>query len=129
MHKKELDDKRLEIVRLEKQKEQLNSYHEQMRIELESEYQFILKEPEFSGSFGSYKNKITERQNNINLAVKDINKMLAKLNEEIAIIFGEVKKYEIILDQKKQQQIKEESEKEDKFLNEMALNNFLKAED
>ena len=123
--KKELDEKRLQISELETQKNQMLDYSEQMKVELKSEEEFASRDPYSSITFDSYRNKIKERQQNISVAVKDIKRQADIINHEMAEIFNEMKKYEIILERKLEEAKIEQKAKDEKALNEIAINNYL----
>jgi hypothetical protein len=126
INKLALDEKRQELVQLEEQKTQLLQWQKTMKDELEKEFQFVASNPEMSGTFDSYRKKITQRQLNMDIALKDINLQIELKLQQIAYLFGEVKKYEIIQQQHLAKAIKEQKYKETKSLDEIALNNYLK---
>lgn len=127
--KKELDEKRLEISSLETQKQEILSYSEQMAADLSAEEEFAARDPYAAMTFDSYRNKIKERQQNIKMTVKDIDRQANVINNEMSDIFTEMKKYEIILRKKIEEEKAEEKSKEEKALNEIALNNYLQNSD
>jgi flagellar FliJ protein len=128
LNKQKLDEKRRELAELSTQKDQLLEYSRLMHEELRIEMEFAAREPEMSMTFSGYKKMILGRQENITVAVRDLDKRSAILTDEISDIYSEVKKYEIVLQQKIAAEEKERKSKEEKNLNEIALNNFLKSE-
>lgn len=126
INKLSLDEKRQELVELEEQKTQLLQWQETMREELEKEFQFAVNNPEMSGTFDSYRKKIVQRQLNMDIVLKDLNLQIEQKLLQIADLFGEVKKYEIIQQQNAEKAAKEQKTKETKFLDEIAINNYLK---
>ena len=126
INKQALDEKRQELVELEGQKEQLLQWKKKMKQELETETQFASKNPEMSMTFEYYRNLINGRQKNLAEALGDINGQIENITEQISEIFTEVKKYEIIEQQKLTKMLKEQKRKEVKALDEIALSNYLK---
>jgi len=129
VHKSNLDEKRQELARLEGQKDEMLGYSKKMAAELQREAEFAATDPSVSMTFENYRRMINERQNNIFAAVSDIDKQITPIRFEISEIFNEIKKYELLLERKIAQQKSEELEIENKNLDEIARNNFLKAEE
>jgi flagellar FliJ protein len=126
INKQALDEKRQELVELESQKEQLIQWQDKMKQEMDKESEFVSKNPEMSFTFGFYRELIKGRQANLKIALEDINTQIDSITEEITEIFGEMKKYEIVEQQKLRKILKEQKYKETKALDEIALNNYLK---
>jgi flagellar FliJ protein len=126
LSKQQLDEKRRELAELEKQKEQLLEYSRLMADELRIEQEFAASTPEMSMTFDSYQKKIAEKQANITYAVGEIDKQTAVIADEISLLFSDMKKYEIVLQQKTLEEENERKAKETKMLDEIALGNYLK---
>lgn len=129
LNKKELDDMRLQLAGLRNQKDEMLNYSRIMSEELAAEQEFAAASPEMSITFDSYRKKINERQKNIKYAVKEIDKQIEYMTDLIAQKFTEIKKYEIILEQKILAKKKKELELENKTLDEVAMTQFLKEAD
>lgn len=126
INKLALDEKRQELVVLEEQKTQLLQWQKNMKEDLDKEFQFVTSNPEMSMTFDSYRKKVTQRQLNMEMVLKDLNLQIERKLQQIADLFSEVKKYEIIQQQNIAKILKEQKHKETKALDEIALNNYLK---
>lgn len=126
INKLALDEKRQELVAIEEQKTQLLQWQKNMKDDLDKEFQFVTSNPEMSMTFDSYRKKITQRQLNMEMVLKDLNLQIERKLQQIADLFSEVKKYEIIQQQNIAKILKEQKHKETKALDEIALNNYLK---
>jgi flagellar FliJ protein len=124
--KQDLDEKRRELVELEGQKQKLEGWASSMASDLKREQEFAAANPEMSMTFDAYRKKINDHQRNIRIAMIDLNAQIGIMADKIAILFGEVKKYEILHQQKLLVIVKEQKAKESKALDEIAINNYLK---
>ena len=122
----ELDGLRKMLVACEEEREKLIYYNNQMEDELEKEHQLAAKDTAMGIMFANYKRMIRDRQNTIVKSLHDLEKRLESLKEEIAIKFGEVKKYEILRENMLAEQQRQEVISETKQLDEIAINNYLK---
>ncbi|MDA0781750.1 MAG: flagellar FliJ family protein [Rickettsiales bacterium] len=126
VNKQALDEKRQELAELEGQKEQLINWQKKMKDELAKEFDFAVKNPEMSITFDYYRKLISRRQVNLQLALNDLNLQIENITLQIAELFGEVKKYEIIEQQKLAKILKEQKLRDSKALDEIAISNYLK---
>lgn len=125
LHTRELDEMRQAVVQCERDKEQLIDYSNKMEDELAREHIIATNDPAMGAMFTKYRNVIRERQDVIAQSLKDLDKRIAILKENIAIKFGEVKKYEILLASKIKEQIKQEHARETRELDAIAVGNYL----
>lgn len=123
-----LDELRRIVAKHEKEREQLIDYNNKMEDELENERAIASKDPTTSAMFDNYKKMIRERQVIIVKSVKDLDKRLSNLKEEIAIEFGEVKKYETLLARKAIEVRNKELAEETKMLDEIGVSKFYSSE-
>ena len=114
INKQALDEKRQELVELEGQKDQLIEWQKKMDKELHKETEFAVKNPEVSMTFEQYRDMIQGRQSNLKSVLNDINGQIENVAEQITQLFGEVKKYEIVEQQKLAKILKEQKQKESK---------------
>jgi phage tail tube protein FII len=126
LSKQQLDEQRRTLVEKQKQKEQLLEYSKMMADELKVEEEFAAKNPELSITFDSYRKSIMEKQFNIRMGVDDLDKQMIYITNKITELFGEVKRYEIVLEQQTLRELKERQDKENKILDEIGLNNYNK---
>jgi|GEM_PF-6581705 len=123
---RELDELRKIVAKSEEEIDKLIFYNNKMEAELELEHALVTQNPEMGVMFTNYKRMIRDRQANIEGSLRDIERRLESLKEQIAVKFNEVKKYEILLATKLEELRKKELSDETKELNEMAINNYLK---
>lgn len=129
VHQQELDEKRQEITSLEEEKVQLKRWAAEMEKELQTEREFVAQNPHLAITYDRYRKTITQRQKNMRETLVDIDARLFMLREQLAQLFGEVKKYELILDRKRLEATKERQARETKTLDEIAMNQFLRQDD
>lgn len=118
--KRTLDELRRKMGALEGQKSQLIYVSVKLREELESEIELAKKQPEMGGFFGDFAKRIKKRQEDIASGIKKLDEQMAKLQTEISEAYGELKKYEIALDNAKRRAREEESRRETIQLDEIA---------
>jgi flagellar FliJ protein len=126
LSKQKLDEKRRELAELEKQREQLIEYSNLMTEELRVEQEFAAREPEMSITFDSYRKRIMEKQANITFALREISRQSLVISDAIAELYGEMKKYEIVLEQKILEEANERKIRDGKVLDEIARGNYIK---
>ncbi|MDB2414643.1 flagellar FliJ family protein [Rickettsiales bacterium] len=119
LHDKELNDLRIELKRCEDNKNELTNYSQKMKEELEAELELVSKDPSLGQTFSSYRKVIDERQNNIEEALIDLDRKISSLNEDIGLLYIEIKKYDLLLQRKKLQEKKKLEKEEEKFIDEM----------
>jgi len=124
--KQELDVKRKELKEIEEQKQKLLKWQKDMNDELRREEQFAAQNPHMSMTFDSYRQKVNQMQLNMHVALQETDNQIESISLQISALFSEVKKYEIVHQQKLTQLLKEQRKKETKALDEIALNNYLK---
>jgi flagellar FliJ protein len=129
LHKQELDAMRQQLAAMQRQKEELLKYSEEMEAELKLEEEFAANNPMMSGTFDQYRKKIKLRQANLAYAIADIDRQIEYITNEIAEKFTEIKKYEIILQQKIAERLQKEMVLESKMLDEVAMNSHLQKAD
>lgn len=129
IHSQSLDEKRVELKQAQEQKDEMLEYSKKMADELASEMAAVSQNPEIAMTFGSYRDMIGERQENISNAVSEIDKQIDYISHKIAEIYGEVKKYETLLKQRQLQEYNKQKAKETKAMDEIAVNNFMRRDD
>ena len=125
IHSSELDELRKQTKNCEEEKEMILFYKNKMASELEIEYALVTQNPEIGITFSNYKKMLIERQETIKKSLLDIEKRLEYLKEQIAIKFGEVKKYEILLANQINEERKKQLSAEIMQMDEIAINNYL----
>ncbi len=120
LHKRTLDDLRRKMVQLENQKTELQQASVNLQKELEQEMQMAKKQVEMSGFFGGFAKRIQKRQDEIAQEIRSLDKQMTKLNDEIAEAYGELKKFEIALENAKRRASENERRKETIEMDEIA---------
>lgn len=126
LHKRKLDELRRKMVSLENQKSQLELAIVKLQEELKREMELAAERPEMSGFFGDFAKRIKKRQEDIRAEIKKVEAEMAKLADEIAAEFGELKKYEIALANAKRRATEEQNRKDTIALDEIAGQQFRK---
>jgi len=124
LHKRTLDELRRKMSTLENEKDQLQQASLNLRKELENEMQVAKKQAEMSGFFGGFAKRIQKRQEEIAEETRELDKKMAKLNDEIIEAFAELKKIEIALENAKRRAAEEERRKETVLMDEIAGQQF-----
>lgn len=120
LHKRTLDELRRKLGNIELQKTELQQTSAKLHEELLSEMELAKKQTEMSAFFGDFAQRIKNRQAQLAQEITALDKQMEKLREEISIAFGELKKYEIALENAKQSQRAEQNRKETIILDEIA---------
>ena len=120
LHKRNLDELRRDMVRLENEKSQLEQAIINLQAELDREMELAETSLEMASFFGEFAKRIKNRQEILRGEIQQVDKKIAKLNDEIFVEFAEVKKFEIALEMKKSQKAEAEKRKETIMLDEIA---------
>lgn len=120
LSKRTLDELRRKMGALEGQKSQLELAIVKLQEELAREIELAKKQPEMSGFFGDFAKRIKKRQEDLAKEIKKIEAEMAKLRDKIAEAFGELKKYEIALDNAKLRVKEDQNRKDTIMLDEIA---------
>ncbi len=124
LHKRQLDGLRRRMATLENQKTQLENLIKRLQDELARELVLAGKTPEMGNFFGDFAKRIRNRQEQVTKEIAELEKKIVALKEEIAIAFGEMKKFEIALENAKRRQREEANRKETIQLDEIAGQQF-----
>jgi len=120
LSKRTLDELRRKMGSLENQKSQFEQASKKLQEELHNEMSLAKKQPEMSGFFGDFAKRIKKRQEVIANEIRKIEQQMEKLRDEIAIAFGELKKYEIALENSKARAKDEQNRRDTIQLDEIA---------
>ncbi len=129
MHQRELDELRRALVSLENQKEQLVSMAVKLQEELNAEWEAAQGQPQMASYMAGYEKRVKKRQMDIALEVGRLEGEMEKRRQLIAESFGELKKYEIALDQRLEALAASEKAKEQAALDEAAIQGFTRKKD
>ncbi len=120
LSKRSLDELRRKVAALEGQKSQMLLLSSRLQEELQREMDMATSQPEMARFFGDFSKRIKARQEQIAQEVKTLDTQIAKLADEIAVAFGELKKYELALASFKRKEEQKRSRRETVMLDEIA---------
>jgi hypothetical protein len=124
LKKQEIDDKKIIISSLEKERDQLDIDLENLKKELLLQQQLIKEDPQILFSYSNYAKHNNDLQSKILTKLNELYLEIEKLSQELYDLFGDFKKYEIILENKQKRLIYEANKKEDIDLNELIVNKY-----
>lgn len=120
LHQRKLDDLRRKMGALVSQRTQLEELSTKLQQELLREMEMAGKQPEMGSFFGGFARRIQTRQEGIATEMRSLDEQMAALREEIAMEFGELKKFEIARENARKRAEAEASRKETIALDEIA---------
>lgn len=120
LHKRTLDELRRKITSLENQKAQLLLLSDKLLDELSRENKMATKQLEMARFFGDFAKRIKNRREELAREVASLDKQIASLGEEVAIAYGEVKKFEIAQANIEKREKQKQNRKETIMLDEIA---------
>lgn len=124
LSKRALDELRRKMGALENQKSQFEFAAQKLQEELQHEIVMAKKQPEMSGFFGDFAKRIKKRQEVIAGEIRKLDQQIEKMRDEIATAFGELKKYEIALENSKQRAKDAQNRKDTIQLDEIASQQY-----
>lgn len=124
LHKRRLDGLRRRMAALENQKAQLEALIQRLQDELAREIVLAGKTPEMGNFFGDFAKRIRTRQEQVTKEIAEVEKKIIALKDEIAVEFGEMKKFEIALENAKRREREAANRKETILLDEIASQQF-----
>jgi len=125
LHRKMLDDKRIELVREQETLDELNKILAHIRQEMLQEKNVAEKSLVGRYSFPGYIGQAVGSEKRITELIKEQESKIEAIRDAIAEEFSELKKYEILLEVKQRDAAKEEARLEQIELDEIATNSFL----
>ena len=125
LHNNELDEIRRKLKEAQEQLDLFKAIKRQMQEDLDAEYEFASTAPDMAMTFANYRQKMNERLKNAEQTINSIDREVQRITNQIALKFGEVKKYEIVLENKINHLLKEEKDKETATLDEIAMQKFI----
>ncbi len=123
-HQQQLDVLRRQMVSLESQKGQLLAMVDRIRAEMQREIELAQKTAEIGMLFGDYVKRIREREKNAHKEVKEIEKKMDVLRDDIRAAFTELKKFETARDNRKKEWRQKADRRETEQLDEIASQRF-----
>jgi flagellar export protein FliJ len=129
LQKDEVDKRKKELAEIEARKQKLVDEHTSLTEQLERESELATQFPEAASAFALFARKTIDRQKSLVKTIEVVQKTIDKKRDELQIEFGELKKYEIALDQYKERIFLEEKKRDAKLMDEVAIRGFSRKED
>lgn len=126
LQKRDLDRLRKEQVQLEEKREQLLALAAKLHGELMEERRLAIENPLMAGYMGDYEKRVKNRQLEIAKETIGIDQRLAQLAMAISEAFGELKKYEITRDNRREQAKSAADRREQGQMDELGLQQFVR---
>ena len=123
-----IDEQRKILVDLQNKEEALQNELTLMIQKFEEEKKFMAENPGF-GDFGAYVKRFIENREVLERAIAAIGRKIEQVRDLIADLFKEQKTYEIVDDNRKKHRLKEENDKEQKMLDEVGTNTYIKRQE
>lgn len=128
LNDKKLDELRQNLGALYNELEKLEKIILVLKNQLAKEAKFVEDNPEYSRSFPIFLQTNLDNQANIEKLIEDTNNKINLVMDQIFEVFSDKKKYEIILKIKLEEELKKEKAIETKFLDEIAINRYIKGD-
>jgi len=122
LHKWQLDERRRNLVELEKMREELVGKMRSLRDELAAEQKKVAEAPIVSITYGGYAQQVMARRENINNSITEIDVSIEEMKDQVADAFKELKKYEIVEQREREREMSERNQRQQNDLDELALN-------
>lgn len=125
IQKFKIDEQRKVLVEFQNQEETLQHRLDTLNQEFEQEKKTSLKLG-LVGDFGAYVKRYLKTKENLEHQLAAVRKKIEEIREIIADMFKEQKTYEIVDRERKVREAKELSDKEQKMLDEIGTNTYIK---
>lgn len=122
LHKWQLDEKRRNMVELEKMRDGLQQKLIDLQDELVAEQKKVAAAPVVSITYADYAQNITKRRENFENSITEIEVSIEEMKDQVAEAFIDLKKYEIVEQRHREREIKERDRKAQNTLDELAIN-------
>lgn len=120
-----IDEQRKILVDLQTKQDQLKIELARLNQGYESEKNYAAQHPGW-GNFGAYVKRYLEKKETLEAAIAQMQQAIEEVRDRIADMFKEQKTYEIVDDNRRKREIKEENNKEQKMLDEVGTNTYIK---
>ena len=120
LKKREVDVLRKQLGHLTEQREFLEQLHEMLENDLTTEVRLSETLTQMSGFFGQFSDAIKKKQALINEQIRNIDRQMDIISEQMRVVFSEQKTYEIVLERKKAEAIRLEEKREQEFMDELS---------
>lgn len=120
LRKDEVDKRRKEIAEIEARQQKLRDEHAKIGGQIIIETEAAREFPETAVTFASFLKKSLKRQEDLMRTIKQLQQVIDKKRDELLVAFGELKKLEIVLERKIEEQYQAELKREQIMLDEIA---------
>ncbi len=120
-----IDEQRKIMVEYQNVEDKLSSALQDLNDEFVREKEFA-RQNSGIGDFGAYVKRYMKNREELEFALQDIRKRIEEVRDIIADMFKEQKTYEIVDENRQRQMDKEENNKEQKMLDEIGTNTYIK---
>lgn len=125
IQKFQIDEQRKILTEYQNKEEQLIENLRRLLKEYEQEKDFARSEG-YVGDFGAYTKRYLEFRRWLENELEQVRRKIAEVRDVIADMFKEQKTYEIVDDNRKKRELKEEDLKNQKMLDEIGTNTYIK---
>lgn len=120
-----IDEQRKILVDLQVKQDHLKVELVRLTRSYEEEKAFAEQHPGI-GDFGAYVKRYLEKKDVLENGIEKLQQAIEEVRDKIADMFKEQKTYEIVDDNRRKREIKEENDKEQKMLDEIGTNTYIK---
>ena len=121
LHRARLDEKRRRLADLRQAHDKLVAQAGELETEIRREQQLAGQSEDAIFAYGSFATASIQRRQALEKAIAERQGELAALHDELAAAFREIKKYEVVIERRRQQEFLAEQRREQAALDEIGL--------
>jgi flagellar export protein FliJ len=121
LHRARLDEKRRRLADLRQAHDELVARAGDLENEIRREQELAGQSEETIFAYGNFATASIQRRHALQKAIAERQTELATLHEELAAAFREIKKYEVVIERRRQQEFLAEKRREQAALDEIGL--------
>ncbi len=122
LHKWQLDEKRRNLVELERMRDDLKQNLTDLQNELIAEQKKVASSPVVSITYAGYAQNVMARRVNIVNSMLEIDASIEEIKDQVAEAFKELKKYEVVEQREREREMTERGRRQQAELDELAIN-------
>jgi flagellar export protein FliJ len=126
LKKDEVDELKKQLAEMENRQQVLKDEHRDLGLALEREAEFASNFPESLQAFADFTKKTLKRQEALMHTIEAMQKAIDKKRDELQEAFGELKKFEIVLEQRQLALFEEAKKRESKLMDDVAIRGFMR---
>lgn len=120
-----IDEQRKILADFQREEDRLSQNLNRLNIEFATEKEYAALNPGV-GDFGAYTKRYIIHREELERGLKEVRLKIEEVRDKISDMFKEQKTYEIVDDNRKKRQEKDDSAKEQKTLDEIGTNSYIK---